>query len=390
MEVRHPARRPKDLNGWLFDGAIAFALVALNLSLLLSLVGRRSVDNVALAAALLVVHGGCVLWRRSAPATVLAVNVGTAVAFAFLGFPVVALGVAILIAGYTAASELDRRSSLIALMLTIGAMVVVLGFGPIRTDVSTVVSNVVALAVIWFLGDAQRTRRAYVLELENRTAELERARGDLARSAVAEERVRIARELHDVVAHSMGLIAVQAGVGAHVIDSRPDEAKRSLQAIEQASKSALGEIRRMLGLLRSSDEDPETHPSPGLEDLRRLVGEISRTGPLQVDLQLDAPPDDVSSGVELTIYRIVQEAITNVIKHAAASRARVAVRFSHDVATIEVVDDGTGAPPHPSVGHGILGMRERATMHGGALETSSLREGGFRVAASIPLRGRQA
>jgi signal transduction histidine kinase len=221
-------------------------------------------------------------------------------------------------------------------------------------------------------------------ELEKRTAELEAAREELADQAVAEERLRIARELHDVVAHSMGMIAVQAGVGGHVIDACPDEAKRSLEIIESASKSALGEIRRMLGLLRSDDDRAETEPSPGVDDLPRLAEEVRRAG-VEVDLRADPPPGPLPPGLDLTIYRLVQEALTNVVKHAHAGRARVSVRYPDGVARVEVVDDGTGPVAAASGGHGIRGMRERAAMHGGSLDAAPLPEGGFRVAVALPL-----
>ena len=380
--MQDEARGPRS---WGFDAAIAVGMIALNLSLLLSVSNRNPVHDLGWAIVLVVIHSGCLLWRRRAAALVLTINLLTAVLFGLLGFPIVALGVAVLIAAYSAASQLDRIPSMIALTITLASMVGLLATAT-NTGVSTIASNVVVVAVIWFLGDAQRTRRAYVRQLEARTAELEAAREDLARTAVAEERIRIARELHDVVAHSMGMIAVQAGVGAHVLDNRPDEAKRSLQAIEQASRSALHEIRQMLGLLRSNDEGLETRPSPRLDDLPRLIEDVTGTG-VPVDLHIESPPPDIPTGIELTIYRVVQEAMTNVVKHAMATRARVAVRFLDGSALVEVVDDGPSKPSGISSGHGIIGMRERVTMHGGTLEAAPLRDGGFRVSAVIPLSG---
>ena len=369
---------------WAFDVTVAVLLVALSLTIFLPMAARNSPESdETLGLVLLVAHSGCLVWRRKAPLVVMALNLATAATFYALGFPVVALGVAILVALYTVASRTERGSSVIALVVTTVVMGVVLLLADERSDPSTVAGNAIVLGVVWFLGDSHRERRAYVLRLEERTAELERARDDLARAAAAEERLRIARELHDVVGHSMGMIAVQAGVGAHVIDARPEEAKRSLEAIEAASKSALGEIRRMLGLLRAPEEAPETDPSPGLDDLPRLADEVTRAG-VAVDLRVDPPKRPLPKGVELTVYRIVQEAMTNVVRHSGAARARVSVRFLDGTARVEVVDDGAGGSPDGE-GHGIAGMRERVALHGGTLEAAPLPEGGFRVSAVIPV-----
>ena len=368
-----------------FDVTVAVLLVALSLLIFVPMVDRSDADvGVVAGVALLVVHGGCIAWRRRAPLAVIAVNLVSGVAFCALGFPVVALGVAVLVALYTVASLTRREHSLAALGAAILAMAAIILSQSPNGDKTTVLGNVAVLGVTWFLGESQRARRVYVAQLEQRTAELESARDELARSAVAEERLRIARELHDVVAHSMGMIAVQAGVGAHVIDTRPADAKRSLEVIEGASKSALGELRRMLGLLRSTDEQTDTAPSPGLEGVPRLVEEVRGAG-LDVELSLDPPPRPVAAGVGLTIYRIVQEALTNVVRHAGARRARVAVWFAQDRARVEVTDDGSGGPAAPEGGHGIPGMRERVSMHGGTLDARPLAEGGFIVSATIPL-----
>lgn len=375
---------PSHGRAWAFDVTVAALLVTLSLLMFVPIVDGGDADaRVAAGVVLLVVHGGCLAWRRRAPLGVMAANLVSGLAFSALGFPVVALGVAVLVALYTVASRTDRARSLTVLGATILLMAAVVLSSSPRGDKTTALGNAVALGVTWFLGESQRARRAYVAQLEQRTAELENARHELARSAVAEERLRIARELHDVVAHSMGMIAVQAGVGAHVIETRPADAKRSLEVIEGASKSALGELRRMLGLLRATDEQTDTAPSPGLDDVPRLVEEVRTTG-LDVALSLDPPPRPVAAGVGLTIYRIVQEALTNVVRHAGARRARVAVWFSKDQARVEVTDDGSGGAT-ATEGHGIHGMRERVSMHGGTLQAAPLAESGFLVSATIPL-----
>lgn len=375
---------PPSSREWAFDVAVAAGLTALSLSIFVSLAHRGEPAVRWLALVLLLAHGGCLAWRRRAPLTVMALNLGTGVVFFALGYPIVMLGVSSVVALYTVASRCERFQALAALGVTVTAMAAAVLLPASSGDVSTVAGNAVVLTVVWFLGDSHRSRRAYVAELEERTAELERARDELARTAVAEERLRIARELHDVVAHSMGMIAVQAGVGAHVIDSRPQDAKQSLEAIERASKSALGEIRRMLGLLRSPGEPASTEPSPGLADLSRLAEETGRTG-LDVELRVDPPGAPLPPGIELAIYRIVQEAVTNVVRHAAAGHALVSVTFDDGIVRVAVIDDGPAAPDRPVEGHGIAGMRERVAMHGGTFEAGGLPGGGFRVAASIPV-----
>lgn len=368
----------------LFDALTALFLLGVSFSVVVSVASREDVAHLAPAIPLLAVHSGCLAWRRRAPLLVWGINIATGVAVVALGLPVVTLGVGVLVAIYTVAVFNHRFRSLVALATTTVAMVAALITSQPGADGSTLVGNVIVFGVVWFLGDSQRVRRVYVSQLEQRRAQLEAARTELARAAVAEERLRIARELHDVVAHSMGMIAVQAGIGGHVIESRPDEAKRSLETIAQASKSALAEIRGMLGLLRSQDDQVETSPSPGLEALPRLAEEVTQTG-LEVELRVDEPPESLPRGLQLTIFRIVQEALTNTVKHATATRASVSVRFSRDVTRIDVVDDGVSDSTTSSDGHGISGMRERATMLGGRLETARLPEGGFQVSAEIPI-----
>lgn len=375
------ARIPKSL----VDVVIAGLLFALNMTLLLPLADRSNVPNpLPLGIGLLVVHCGCLAWRRMAPIAVLIVNLASALIFFVLGFPPVALGVAVLVALYTAGSRAERRLSLPLALATVAVMAVALATDSRGADLSTIVGNALVFAVTWYLGDSTRERRRHVHALEERTKELEQARDELARQAVAQERVRIARELHDIVAHSMGMIAVQAGVGRHVIDSKPEDAKQSLETIERASKSALQEIRGMLGLLRSSGEAASRAPSPGLDELPALIDEVRTTG-IDAELQLEAPPRPVPLGVEVTVYRIVQEALTNVIKHASATRARACVWFAEDALRVEVVDDGVTATTGNSGGLGLAGMRERVALHGGTFESGPLPEGGFKVSASLPL-----
>jgi signal transduction histidine kinase len=264
---------------------------------------------------------------------------------------------------------------------------------PGKFENPTPVTNTLILGAAWLLGHFVGDRRAYTTQLE-RTAELERARAELARRAVAEERLRLARELHDVVAHSISVIAVQSGVGAHVASSQPEEAAKALAAIEVTSRAALTELRRLLGVLRQEGEPQgDLAPVPGLTDLKSLLAEVAKAG-LGVRLRVEGTPWQLPAGLDLSAYRIVQEALTNVVKHAGEARAQVTIGYRDQEITIEVTDDGRGvtAPAgdgRVNVGHGLIGMRERVQLFGGDLEAGPQPGGGFRVAARLPLAADQ-
>jgi signal transduction histidine kinase len=283
-----------------------------------------------------------------------------------------------------------RRQSLIALISCAAAMAVAIGLQPgVVGSYVTWVESELGIAVAWIVAETLRNRRARWAELSARAERLEREREEQARRAVTEERLRIARELHDVVAHSMSVIAVQSAVGGHVMDTQPEEARQALAAIESTSRSALTEMRRLLGVLRQDGEPSGSLvPAPGLADLTPLVAQVGDAG-LRVWLQVDGERGPVPPGVDLSAYRIVQEALTNVIKHAAASSACVTVRYEPGSVTLEITDDGpagrggSGAAP-PGAGHGIIGMRERVAVFGGEFTAGPRPGGGFRVFARLP------
>jgi signal transduction histidine kinase len=263
-------------------------------------------------------------------------------------------------------------------------------FTPGGTGVVTWLGDALVLAAAWLLGHFVHDRRVYAAQLEQRTAQLEQAREELARRAVAEERLRIARELHDVVAHSMSVIAVQSGVGAHVAATQPEEARKALAAIEVTSRATLHELRWLLGVLRE-DGEPQGSPAqvPGLAGLDALLARMDEGG-LAVKLRVEGTRRQLPPGIDLSAYRIVQEALTNVLKHAGAARAEVVLGYGEQELTIEVTDDGRGAAGaggagRPGTGHGLLGLRERVALFGGDLEVGPRPGGGFRVAARLPL-----
>jgi signal transduction histidine kinase len=241
-------------------------------------------------------------------------------------------------------------------------------------DVTDMVVTAISFAVAAAMGWALQSRRRRIEGFEIEQAETRQ-------EAAADERLRIAQELHDVVAHSLGVIAVQAGVGLHVMDSEPEEARKALEHISRMSRSSLTEIRWLLGRVRDTDGAAYA-PAPGLVDLRRLVEEVGQTG-LAVDLEVDGSLDAVPPGVGLATYRITQEALTNAVRHAHARAAHVRIGLEDGAVAVEVTDDGRGGTPG-SGGHGLIGMQERAAVYGGSVEAGPAPQGGFRVCARLP------
>ena len=277
----------------------------------------------------------------------------------------------------------------------IGAAVVAIAAGALATvgepDWGAALMALALAAAGWLAGDNTRSRRAHLAGVLERAAEREREREQRARQAGAEERLRIARELHDVVAHAMSIVAVRSGVARLVIDVRPDEAREALAIIEGTSRQALAELRLLVGVLRgheTQDTDADREPAPGLADLPGLIGRINEAG-VTVGLRVEGEPRGLSPGIDLSAYRIVQEALTNVVRHAAPAAAELTVRYRPDEVVIEVTDDGcvrdAGPGSHAQDGacHGIAGMRERAAVYGGRLVAGPTATG-FRVLARIP------
>jgi signal transduction histidine kinase len=377
-------------SAWLFDSGLA--LVAAGMSMALFVVDNGPVGGLPrrtlpLAYVLALLHTLPLAARRRFPGTVLALCVASGLAVAALGVPPIVLGLAILVAVYSVAAYGDRWVSLAGLAAAeLGSAAVQLTPGRFQTP--TVVSNALVIGAAWLLGHFVGVRRAYTARLEQ-TAELERTRAEQARQAVAEERLRLARELHDVVAHSISVIAVQSGVGAHVAKTQPEEAAKALEAIEATSRAALIELRRLLGVLRQEGESQgDLAPVPGLADLDGLLAEVAKAG-LGVRLRVEGTPSPLPAGVDLSAYRIVQEALTNVVKHAGPARAQVTIRYRDQEVMVEVTDDGRGVTAPTSngrarVGHGLIGMRERVQVFGGDLEVGPGPVGGFRVVARLP------
>jgi signal transduction histidine kinase len=285
---------------------------------------------------------------------------------------------------YLVPLRLPRRPALWIMLTTLLLTAVgLLGVVPmphrpaISDALGIAVVGVGATAMAWTIGYAVGQHRLYA-------AGVQAQQQQSARQAMTEERLRIAREVHDVLAHTVGVIAVQAGVANHVAADRPDEARRVLASIEDTSRDALREIRALLAVLRDEAHPAgEAWPAPQLADLSGVVSRAAEAG-VRVDLSVSGEQPDLPAGLQLTVYRVVQEAVTNVVKHAAADECHVSLAYGPDVLSVSIVDDGQGCR-HPSIGHGLAGIRERVGMYGGQLTAGPRPGRGFRVGASFPL-----
>ncbi|MFE0512653.1 sensor histidine kinase [Streptomyces sp. NPDC058964] len=354
--------------------------------------GVRSPDTLSLV--LITVAAAALVLRRGAPRTVLAVTGTVALVECVTGDPRAPVAMAAVVALFTVASTTDRattwRAGLLTMTVLTGAAMLA---GPLPWYAQENLAIFAWTGIGATAGDAVRSRRAVVDAIRERAERAERTREEEARRRVAEERLRIARDLHDVVAHHIALVNVQAGVAAHVMDKRPDQAKEALAHVREASRSALNELRATVGLLRQSgDPEAPTEPAPGLSRLDELAGTFRSAG-LQVEVARADQGTTLPSAVDLAAYRIIQEALTNVQKHAGPdARAEVSVVRVGPHIEVTVLDDGAGDDATTEIGggHGLLGMRERVTALRGTLTTGPRYGGGFRVHVILPLKTRAA
>ncbi|HEX6673962.1 MAG TPA: sensor histidine kinase [Actinomycetes bacterium] len=402
---RSPARWLRELDPTVSDGLLAAGLTLLALpglvvhNIVYSQLGMEFRPTSPLAAAFLLLQTVPLAWRRRAPLLVLAVISAADLANLLAGFQPTLAELGIYVALYTVAAHCPLRRSL-------PAAAAFAGFGGVYGAVFASkyphvtwqdwVTSYALLAAAWILGDGQRRRRRTMARLEALNAQLERDRDLKARWAVADERARIARELHDVVAHSVSVMVVQAGAARRLVAGDPGQARQALGSIESTGRQALAEMRRLLGVLRrdgddrlAGDGDGELAPQPSLADLDVLVTGAQEAG-LAVALEVEGMPRPLAAGVDLSAYRIVQEALTNCIKHAGPARATVLLRYRRDELELQVSDDGRGVvgwsdPERGDGGHGLIGMRERVAVLGGNLEVGPRPGGGFRVDARLPL-----
>ncbi|MDH3249392.1 MAG: sensor histidine kinase [Acidimicrobiia bacterium] len=323
------------------------------------------------------------LWRRSHPLLVLTATLTASIVWDVMGLaggPSLAIFVSLYGIGRYIT---DNRASLIAVA---AAMILSVADDLIEGEPISVFGVSLSVVILgWYIGRRVRGRREYLRLLEERAASMERERHAAAQRAVDEERARIARELHDVVAHRVSMITVQAGAAQTVATSDPERAIRAMKDIEEAGREALGELRQVLGVLRSDQQGENLVPVHGLAEISDLVAEMRATG-LDVSLSSDGVPDVLPAKVGLASYRIVQEALTNVLKHAGPTpEAEVRLSTRDHMLTIEVTDRGSKASTLPGSGQGLVGMRERAALLGGTFEAGPRVGGGFRIMARLPI-----
>jgi signal transduction histidine kinase len=346
--------------------------------------GRQELD--VLAILLLVAGPLALILRHRYPVVVLAVVLAATVSYFLLDYPRGPIFFALIVAFVTAVMKGRRIAAIVSLavgyisFLWLGYLV---GVEP-RPDWAKALGLGAWLLVLFTVTEVLRGRR-------ERAMELERTRVEEARRRASEERLRIARELHDVLAHNISLINVQAGVALHLMDEQSEQARTALTAIKQASNEALGELRSVLDVLRQGNEEPPRSPTSGLAHLDELLARTRATG-LRVAKHIEGTPRTLPAGADLAAFRIVQEALTNVTRHAGQAEAAVRVEYREQDLILQVDDDGRGAPSNALAGSGkgIEGMRERAVALGGELVAGPRPGGGFRVRARLPLHAKTA
>jgi signal transduction histidine kinase len=402
MGVKETWRRRMSRRPVLADGlaALLLFLLALAASAMMARPTPHSLPSLQslhpATAAVAAAAAAALFARRRRPRAALAATVACGTLYAALGYNMnpVLLGPVVL-ALYTVAVSTDRRtawtSAAVSAAVLMGAD---MALGPGSWLAPQKLTMLAWTGLAAAVGDALRSRRAYITAITDRAVRAERTREEEARRRVAEDRIRIARELHDVVAHHIALINAQAGVAVHLADQIPEPVRTALEHIRDTSHEALQELKATVGLLRQSD-DPAAplEPAPGVDQLPELLSSFARAG-LEVKLERIGEVRALPPAVDLTAYRIVQESLTNVSKHAGVPTARVHLYFSQEQLSIRVEDDGRSAPLRPygepggphGTGHGLTGMTERAAVVGGTLTAGRDPWGGFRVAADLPLR----
>ena len=381
------------------DALLAVGLTALSLVVIAG--GARDLGSYdPLSLVLLVLQTLPLVFRRQYPLIVLAVTAGATIVHAALAAESLNATLGFLVALYTVGERVDRRrSSLAALATGLGIGVLIALRAQMPAALSGFVQTELAVFVAWVLGTWSRDRRAHIETIEERSRRLEHEREERAERAVVAERERIARELHDVVAHHVSVIVIQAGAALRALDRRPVDARAAVEAIDATGRQALGDMRRMLGILGRPGGDGQAGasgagtdalaPMPSLERLGELLEQVRTVG-LPVELSVAGEPRPLEPGLELSAYRIIQEALTNVLKHAPGSRARVAVRYGTSALEVEIVDQGPGEGRSRPMrefdesGHGLIGMRERVAVFDGTFAAGRVGRG-FRVAATFPL-----
>jgi signal transduction histidine kinase len=322
-------------------------------------------------------------WRFGAPAAVWLLAVAVTFVDGRLVPSTAGATAAGLVASFLLGQVPDARRARVGLALVVAGVLDVIDRDP-NHAAADLLFEPLPFAIAWLAGLAvgERTTRAETAEEQVRRAEREREAA--ARIAVAEERIRLARELHDIVAHAVSVIVLQVGAVRHNLPETLRQEREVLQGVEQTGRTALAEMRRLLGALRRDDEDLALAPQPGLANLEPLLEEVRRAG-LSVRLQIEGAPATLPSTLDLSAYRVVQEGLTNALKHAHARHVEVVVRYGSDRLSIDVRDDGDGGRPGGGPGHGLVGVGERVKIYGGEMTAGARAAGGFVLSTRFPL-----
>ena len=375
----------------ILDVLIASAFIGLGMWALSSISGSEQGfrDKGPLLVVLVLLQTLPLALRSTAPLTSFIIIIVGLNLHNTLGYQVLSVGTfASLLAVTNVAAIADNRRSAIAGLLNIAGLTAFFTTTSEDFPATNIVTTFTIWSAAWLLGNALRLSRSRTLSAEGRATVLEQDSEARAREAVADERARITRELHDIIGHTLNLIVIQAGAAQAVFKSRPDQSLESLNSIETTARQSLSDIERMLGILRplEAGEVPFS-PQQGLEQVDRLAEQFTDAG-LPVEVTVAGEAHELPTSLDLSAYRIVQEALTNALKHAGPARARVAISYLADKLELDVVDDGQGSSGdghHAGGGRGLIGMKERVSLFGGELDVDSAANGGFRVHASLPL-----
>lgn len=392
--TRQLADRVRRVDPHAIDALLALGFTIAALVTVAQRLGDKDVyrSDDALGIVLLLLQTLPIAARSVAPLAALTVSVIAISSHVALGYEGVYAGTfAALVILYSAASLTDVRQGAVAGLVTTAGITIYFTTDRGNPGLAQAVPTYATYAVAWGLGTYARSRREYTNVVEERASLLEHEREVRAREAVADERARIARELHDIVGHALNLIVIQSGGAQRVFGSKPELARDSLASIESTSRQALVDMERMLGMLRSAQPPgDELGAQPGLGDVDRLAAQVSEAG-LPVSVSIEGTPIALPPSVDLSAYRIVQEALTNALKHAGPARASVIVRYAPDSLQLEITDDGRGAAGERSEsdrgGRGLIGMKERVAVFDGELSVGPRPEGGYRVHVRLPIGG---
>jgi len=368
------------------DAALAFVLAASSVAFALAGDHTSWGSPVALAVALALVTSAPVAWRSSQPLLAAALVLAGNGACAYVAAPHQAAFqpfVALTLVAYSVGSRYEG-SLWAPVSLAVAAAPLFVAAVVHGQSAGNAIPNYVWLLAAWSVGRTVRSWRRKSHALEHANRELAEQRELQAQAAVTVERGRIARELHDVVAHNVSMMVVQAGAAERVLDGAQPHVRNALEAIARTGRQTVDEMRTLLGVLREANDPTELKPQPGLAELDRLVDGVSTAG-LPVTLRVEGDPRELPQALDVSAFRIIQEALTNTLKHAGPARADVVVRYEPTAVTLEVRDSGTGKANGHGTGHGLVGMRERVAMFGGQLDAAAQPDGGFAVRARLPL-----